>query len=247
MGYVLIALGLIVAAMGVVMVVKSGKGEPEIVSTVVAVAQDSGSDEDEKSVNVVNAITENDVKPSTVNVGSDGKADGSERVIASGQEPAEQTSKEKGNAFEEYVADILKGCRIRIRQWNQGTLTTKGAMGENALNPDFYVSQAYGKSEIEYWLECKWRRDINGRFTFPESQIERYRKIERESKRKVFIVFGIGGEPSQPRSVYIMPLDSVKGCIVTSEEMKPYYHSDPASQLVPRISRYFKEEVFKRR
>ncbi|MDE6769209.1 MAG: hypothetical protein K2J78_05730, partial [Muribaculaceae bacterium] len=142
---------------------------------------------------------------------------------------------------------ILKGSGYKIKQWNQGTVTESGAMGENALNPDFFVEQPYGKSSIEYWLECKWRKEINGKYSFPPAQFERYKKAQHDSKRKVFIVFGIGGEPSKPASVYIMPIDSISDYSVTSEDLRPYYYSDPSTQLIPRISRYFKEDVFSRK
>ena len=246
MGYLLIALGLVVAAIGVVMVVKNGKSESEIVATERIEKPEPVSVVDEGAGNVANAISENRVNSTSGNAVTGQQVSKTESE-AVGNAVAEQTAKEKGNAFEAYIADILKGCHIKIKQWNQGTVTSAGAMGENALNPDFYVNQPYGNSSIEYWLECKWRKDIKGKFTFPEAQIERYRKTQHDSKRKVFFIFGIGGEPSNPGSVYIVPLDSVKECSVTREDLKPFYHSDPATQLMPRMSRYFKEEVFKKK
>lgn len=230
MGYVLIALGLIVAAVGVVMVVKSGKAEPTVhaIAPAKKTERSSAAGQSWKS-------------------GSDNATESSVNSSSESSDSSQLTAKEKGNAFEAYVADRLKRFGFKIKQWNQGTVTSAGAMGENALNPDFFVEQPYGNNSIEYWLECKWRKDITGAFTFHDSQINRYRKIQRESKRKVFIFFGVGGQPSDPGSVYIVPLDSINGSSITRDEMKPFYYSHLASQLVPRMSRYFKEEVFKRK
>ncbi len=239
MGYILIVIGMILAIIGIIMVMKPNTHElPEIPverpTNIAYTVQPEASDEKQETL-------ETEVrKPETSNPKS-------ENTQKKEVKPQELSAKEKGNAFESYIADILKGAGIRIKQWNQGTVTEGGAMGENALNPDFFVEQAYGKSTITYWLECKWRKDIHGKYAFPPSQFERYKKIQRESKRKVLIIFGIGGSPDNPASIYIVPIDSIHENAITQEEMRPYYHSDLATQLLPRMTKYFREEVFKRK
>lgn len=238
MGFVIIAIGLIIVVLGIVMVVKSGKSasvplassEPPLVT----------------SENLTIPLNEDEEKPTAIETETPEESPTPNAPQKLDERPQDLTAKEKGNAFEAYVADILKGSGIRIKQWNQGTITETGAMGENALNPDFYVEQPYGNSSLTYWLECKWRKKISGKYSFPPAQFERYKKTQHDSKRKVLIIFGIGGEPSNPGSVYIVPIDSIKDNSISQEALKQFYYSDLAKQLLPRISNYFREEVFRR-
>lgn len=234
MGYVLITIGLIIVVIGVIMVVKSGKSE-----SAPMVSLESAPVTSENLV-----IPADEEKPTNLQTPG-----ASQKPIAqqkAEETPQDLTAKEKGNAFEAYVADILKGSGIRIKQWNQGTVTESGAMGENALNPDFFVEQPYGNNSLTYWLECKWRKNLSGKYSFPPAQFERYKKTQHDSKRKVLIIFGFGGEPGNPDSVYIVPIDSIKDNSISREVLKQFYYSDPAKQFLPRVSKYFREEVFKR-
>ena len=158
----------------------------------------------------------------------------------------ELSSKAKGNEFEAFYADILKYNKIRIKEWNQGTLTKGGAMGENALNPDFFVIQKVGDLDLEYWVECKWRKSLASYKALPEYQYERYKKIQRESHRKIFIAIGIGGTPDKPQEVYVVPLDSLPDGKISKAIVSPYFHSDPKMQHSSRIKDYFYTKVFRK-
>ena len=76
------------------------------------------------------------------------------------------------------------------------------------------------RSGKQFWVECKWRidwKEFNGKKAsfFKKGNIDFYRKIQRQTKYKVFIALGIGkselyGETEDmlyPRALYFFPLD----------------------------------------
>lgn len=159
----------------------------------------------------------------------------------------EQSAKEKGNDFEEVLANMFRKNKIRILEWNQGTVTKAGAMGENALRPDFFLSQEINGKPVQYWVEAKYRSKIGEFFFLQDYQFERYKKHQRESKRKIIIAIGVGGIPSSPHSFYFVPLDILEDGKVSREVMKTYYLSNPVRDFPGRMERWFLNEVFKKK
>ena len=164
---------------------------------------------------------------------------------ANGRETTKASAKEKGNDFEAFFADVLKQNGIHIKTWNQGSVSPGGAIADNALDPDFFVEQKAGNMALEYWIECKWRADVEGSFSLPQKQFDRYRDKQRTSKRKVILFIGVGGEPSAPAATYAVPLDSIVNGSISRQNMKQFYMSDPVSQFGPRVKNWFFNEVFK--
>ena len=161
--------------------------------------------------------------------------------------PEEKSSKEKGNEYEGYIADILKQNGIVIKEWNQGAVSAEGAMADNALNPDFFVSQNADPINLEYWIEAKWRRQCDDSFALKSDQYERYRKKQRESKRKIIVAVGVGGSPSHPESVYFVPLDSMPDGKISMSDMRHFYLSNPGRDFAKRMDRWFHKEVFNKK
>ena len=159
----------------------------------------------------------------------------------------EQSAKEKGNDFEEVLANMFRKNKIRILEWNQGTVTKAGAMGENALRPDFFLSQEINGKPVQYWVEAKYRSKIGEFFFLQDYQFERYKKHQRESKRKIIIAIGIGGTPSSPHSFYFVPLDILEDGKVSRDVMKTYFLSNPVRDFPGRMERWFLNEVFKKK
>lgn len=159
----------------------------------------------------------------------------------------EQSAKEKGNDFEEVLANMFRKNKIRILEWNQGTVTKAGAMGENALRPDFFLSQEINGKPVQYWVEAKYRSKIGEFFFLQDYQFERYKKHQRESKRKIIIAIGVGGIPSSPHSFYFVPLDILEDGKVSRDVMKTYFLSNPVRDFPGRMERWFLNEVFKKK
>ena len=175
---------------------------------------------------------------------SDGKPLNDEPVTAS----AETDSKKKGNDFEDFVANILNYNSLTIKEWNKGTVTNEGAFAENALNPDMFVSDPETNINLEYWIECKFRSDLdNGEFKLKDYQTERYSDIQKSSKRKILIALGVGGNASNPEKFYIIPLDSIKRFKhIPDKYLSHYIVVDPKQNIKSHIRNYFFNDVFKK-
>lgn len=151
-----------------------------------------------------------------------------------------------GNDFEGYVADILKSSGLKIKEWNQGSTSPGGAYGENELKPDFLISHNFGKFDVVYWVECKFRSYIPSKgFELKKYQVDRYKSIQAESKRKVVIALGVGGEASNPSEFYLVPLDSlIRYKHIPAKYLIDYKLENPTSSFAKHIKDWFKIDVF---
>lgn len=164
------------------------------------------------------------------------------------ESPEAQDPKQKGNDFEDYVANILKANSIRIKEWNKGTVTDEGAFSENALNPDMFVNDKEGKVNLKYWIECKYRSSLGKEgFKLENYQVERYSSIQKSSKRKILVAFGLGGSPSNPNEFYLIPLDTLRRFKHIPEKYLSHYSvANPRGNFKRHVRDYFFDDVFKK-
>lgn len=236
MGIALIVVGIVAIITGAILVAKgNGKGKEDVV---VSMATKEAPSHELREEPKVNQPQQQVSQPAAI------EAEKPTGEAVKQEEP--KGAKEKGNDFEGFMADVLKANGIKITEWNQGTTSPGGAYGENCKNPDFKVEQPTSGNSIVYWVECKWRKRIGDEFSLEEYQINRYRKIQRESKRKVLIAIGVGGSPEAPQSFYVVPLDSMGDTSITKEAMRKHYMSDPKKFFAPRIEKWFMSEVFRK-
>lgn len=132
----------------------------------------------------------------------------------------------KGREFEDYVLsmfDIKEGSQLVLQEW-QGDKSYGTVMPENNSNPDF----VFRFGDREFAVECKWRekldRDLE-RELFPKRRIENYRSFAEKRKMPVFIVLGVGGEPSAPDLLYSIPLESVESVVSGSKSIIEFLES----------------------
>lgn len=174
------------------------------------------------------------------------------RVVNDLPEKLEQpnsTSKEKGDAYEDFVANLLADWRLTLLDRTQDAVSSAGVVAESCKNPDLHVQQKRGKRDIDYYLECKYRSNWNdGKVTFEDWQLVRYRQFQRDNQRKVIFALGVGGTPSAPANFMLVPLDSIKGN--TIKQIYTQYAVQPNSTaLVEYMDNYFTKvfEVAKER
>ena len=158
------------------------------------------------------------------------------------------TPKQKGNDFENWMADILKASHFRLLEWNQGTTSPEGAYAKNELNPDFLVLQNAGDSDLCYWIECKYRSSLSRKgFYLKDYQLDRYRKIQKKTKCKIVIALGVGGRPDYPDKFYIIPLDTIVAFKRIGHKYLPNYSLDnPRTNFAGHMSSWFFNEVFQK-
>ncbi len=149
------------------------------------------------------------------------------------------TSKEIGNLFEDFVVNLLADHRLTLLDRTQDAVSSAGVIAESCKNPDLHVQQKRGRSNIDYYLECKYRsRWDEDAVTFEDWQIDRYRRFQRENRRKVIIALGVGGTPEAPATFRLVPIDSLKEYSIRKIDTKFAVDPNP-SALIEYINDYF--------
>lgn len=116
----------------------------------------------------------------------------------------------KGREFEDYVLSLFhinETGPLLLLEW-QGDKTYGNIRPKNNSNPDFVFSY----EDREFAVECKWRVKLDedlSRKLFTKKQLDNYRLFSSSRKMPVNIVLGVGGEPSYPELIYIIPLERV--------------------------------------
>jgi hypothetical protein len=105
--------------------------------------------------------------------------------------------------------------------------------------PDFVIEYKRGKIRKKFSVECKWRASISKTQNIPlflPEQISRYQEYAREKKQNVVIVLGVGGEPSMPEDLYLIPVDSLQEVQSNPSLLKQYMREE--------VSKWFSLEEF---
>lgn len=118
----------------------------------------------------------------------------------------------KGREFEDFVLELFDlnvTNAYSLIEW-RGDKTTGEISPVSNCYPDFVLEYKEGKYKRIFSVECKWRERIPNRITTPlisPEQIVRYQEYSIEMNQDVFIVLGVGGEPSMPENLYVIPID----------------------------------------
>ena len=123
----------------------------------------------------------------------------------------------KGREFEDFVLELLNLHEDNVfvlKEWqgDKTTVSTSRPLGiicpESNRHPDF-VFDYQGKG---FAVECKWREKLPhdlSRDILPEEKVSIYQQFSTERNIPVYIVLGVGGEPSNPELLYNIPLPEV--------------------------------------
>lgn len=120
----------------------------------------------------------------------------------------------KGREFEDYVLGLFnveKDGPLILQEW-QGDKILGSIKPENNSNPDF----VFRYIDKEFAVECKWREKLSvdmSKDLFPPKKMEDYKAFSETRRMPVSIVLGVGGEPSNPERLYIIPLECVDAVI----------------------------------
>ena len=120
----------------------------------------------------------------------------------------------KGREFEDFVLelfDLNETKTYSLLEWRSDK-----SMGEispvSNTYPDFVLEYKEGRRKKKFAVECKWRASIPKQFTqplFEPEQITHYQEYAVEKAQNVFIILGVGGEPSMPEELYLIPIDAI--------------------------------------
>ncbi|NJD78738.1 MAG: hypothetical protein FIB08_16875 [Candidatus Methanoperedens sp.] len=118
----------------------------------------------------------------------------------------------KGVEFEKYVVDLInKSTYFSIVDWTRD-LSDKhsGVEVESDHGPDLIVRHKITNDKIA--IECKFRSNLYGdklAWTVPD-KLEEYNHYSRENKIPMFVVIGLGGQPTSPGRMFCIPLWEAK-------------------------------------
>jgi hypothetical protein len=145
-----------------------------------------------------------------------------------------------GQKFEDYVVNLLADSRFRLLDRTMDKKTSEGVYAESCMNPDLHISQAHKPNWLDYYIECKYRSSwYQGQVKFEQYQIDRYRKFQGTERRKVLFALGIGGKPDAPKSLMIVPLDSLDGYAIKQDWVFKYRIDATSDGLYNYMSDYF--------
>ena len=137
----------------------------------------------------------------------------------------------KGREFEDFILELFDLNETRtysLLEWRGDKSLGEISPVSNAY-PDFVLEYKEEKRKKKFAVECKWRASIPRRFTLPlfePEQITRYQEYAAEKAQNVYIILGIGGEPSMPEELYLIPIDAI-----------------PQIQSKPSLLKQFQREV----
>ena len=115
----------------------------------------------------------------------------------------------KGLHFEEFIVSLLNDRSLfKLLAWRSDKISGNVYAAEN-LHPDLLVSHTIDGIKAEYFIECKYRSSWNSGKIDLSTQLIRYYKHAQRENKALFIALGIGGTPSSPDKLYIIPAEKI--------------------------------------
>jgi len=131
---------------------------------------------------------------------------------------------EAGRLFEEYIKNLFNESSFQLKNWYKSEKLIDKIWRDNLSNPDLEFD-LFGKGKYRFAVECKWRKEFkSGIIKWAKShQIKAYKDFSKSTLMPVFIAIGVGGEPSAPERLFVMPLHILsKNYYVLESNLLPY-------------------------
>lgn len=129
------------------------------------------------------------------------------KYIAKKQIISYEIAKEKGDNFEKYIVKKFDKSLFHLKEW-RGDKYIEGLYAESNKNPDMEYEFRLNSFKSTFVIECKYRQNsYNGHIELAkEKQITHYKQYEKDKKIPVYIALGLGGNPSNPSEIFLIPL-----------------------------------------
>ncbi|HAH36061.1 MAG TPA: hypothetical protein DEQ87_19225 [Algoriphagus sp.] len=216
----LIILGGILLISGIVLLVKSKSIKNESLTQAIAAVKADGilTPKEEKLILEIAKIE-----------GKDGNATIAKirRDLEESEEDSEteliDVNQKAGLDFEKFVVQKFDKKYFKIRNW-AGDKFVDGRYADTTTQPDIQLSLILRGQSYPLAVECKWRSEPNGNFIrfAKDGQLERYKAFAQQENYPVFIALGIGGKPSSPAELYILPIQELKKPILHKAGLGKY-------------------------
>lgn len=138
--------------------------------------------------------------------------------------PLDNSTKEKGDLFEKFVIERFKKPFFTLIEWRSDKIHN-GTYAESNMYPDMEYYFKTNHAECTFAVECKWRSSFSEEKIdwAKDYQLDNYRKFSAERRMRVFVIIGVGGQPENPRSLYIIPLDEINSIHLYQVDIYKYY------------------------
>lgn len=138
------------------------------------------------------------------------------------------TNTRAGLLFEKYVVQKLNPQFFRLDHW-AGDKFTAEKYAKTDLDPDIQVTLNTSEGRFPLAVECKWRSRQEGDFIWfsEDRQLQRYQRFAKKTGKPTFIALGLGGKPSDPKEVYLIPVQAFKRGIQHHANLKHYRKPNP--------------------
>ncbi len=145
---------------------------------------------------------------------------------AESEEALVDINSKAGLDFEKYIVKKFDPQYFVIKQW-AGDKFVEGRYAETTLEPDLQLELKLGKERYPVAVECKWRSEAKDSFIrfASDQQLERYKAFEKQRNMPTFIALGIGGQPDNPESLYIIPVSTFSKPVQHMANVSKYYKS----------------------
>lgn len=138
---------------------------------------------------------------------------------------AHQDNLAKGDAFEEWVVAHFSRDLFDVVERSSDKPRDPRKYG-----PDVLLRYVGPKSGGElFYVECKWRQSLGKYGYCSEQNLDNYRGYaagtlaqSQHTALPVYIVLGVGGEPSSPERVYVIPLAKAQAGYVDEDDLESF-------------------------
>lgn len=134
-----------------------------------------------------------------------------------------EDNKAKGDAFENFVVKQFNKKYFTLQEW-RGDKYVEGTYPVSNHFPDLEVAFELKEVKDHFALECKWRKDyFKGAIEWAKDyQFSNYKEYAEKTKLPVYVVIGVGGIPSVPNELFVLPLADIKYSSLYKKQLLPY-------------------------
>ena len=134
----------------------------------------------------------------------------------------EDELKEKGDEFEKFTVTKFDSKYFKILDWRSDKYVD-GVYAESSKNPDLEIEYSHKETSKRFAVECKYRSKIyEDVLISKQHKIEHYKNYSKKNRIPVFIVLGMGGDPSSPSECYVIPINKVYKEIIPYKSLQQY-------------------------
>lgn len=140
----------------------------------------------------------------------------------------------KGDEFEDFVrAKIYTSERYELVMVTHDFHKNKSDFVESSKHPDFLFRDK--NTGDEFYVEAKYRENFYGEKLewCQPYQFTRYKQIGLH--KKVIVCIGLGGRPTFPKHVYIIPLNEIKYNALYPKTIAPYEHNIGSRKVLEKL------------